>query len=94
MVSHTEIIEKIKKLLAAVTGDPTLVSQLKDSTDIITEVGLDSIQMINFILVLEDEFSIEVDFESLDYSVFKSIKALSQFIYTTLKKPASAERLM
>jgi acyl carrier protein len=83
MSMRNEVMEKIKELLIEVTGDPSWGEQLTGATDIINEVGLDSIQMINFVLMMEDEFGIEIDFENFDYTNFNSLDALCLFISET-----------
>lgn len=80
MGARSEIIDKIKEMLGEVTGDSSLAEKLTDATDIINEVGLDSIQMINFVLMMEDEFGIEIDFESFNMENFGSLNALGAFI--------------
>ncbi len=86
MESGSGILEKVKKLLGEVVGDPSLPSTLTGSTNIITEIGLESVQMINFVLVLEDEFAFEMDFENLDFSIFNSIDTLCKFISKSTAK--------
>lgn len=85
MGASVENIEKIKDLLVEVTGDASLKEKTSGSTDIITDIGLDSIQMINFVLMLEDEFAIMIDFESFDFSNFNSVEALADFIGRALE---------
>ncbi len=84
MFTKENVLEKIKLILEEVAGEPSLAKKLSSSTDIITEVGLDSVQMINFVLVLEDEFGIEINFEKLDYSIFNSVDSLVNFICESL----------
>lgn len=72
--------EKIKSILCEVKDDYSLMDNLYSSSDIVNEVGLDSLQMINFILRVEDEFGIEIDFENFDISQVSSISAFCNFI--------------
>lgn len=71
---------KIKKLLSEVKENSILANTLSDDADIINDVGLDSLQLINFVLKIEEEFDIELDFEDLDYSHLTSISSLCEFI--------------
>ncbi len=80
------IMEKVKKLLGEVVGKPSLPATLTGLTDIIADIGLNSVQMINFVLVLEDEFAFEINFEKLDYSIFESIDTLCEFIGNSTAK--------
>jgi acyl carrier protein len=74
------MIEQIKLLLEEVKGVPGLSKELSDSADIIDDVKLDSLEMINFMLIIEDRLKVEIDFEQLDFSYLKSISALSEFL--------------
>ncbi|MFD2878321.1 phosphopantetheine-binding protein [Paenibacillus rhizoplanae] len=46
----------------------------------INEVGLDSLQMINFILEVEDHFGVEIVYEDLDYSYLLSVERFINFL--------------
>lgn len=72
--------QKIKQLLGEITGNLELAETLDGSTDIINDIGLDSIQMINFVLMIEDEFQIQLDFENFDFSNLNSIDILTEFL--------------
>ena len=72
--------EKIKTILCEVKEDYSMMDNLASSSDIVNEVGLDSLQMINFILRVEDEFGIEIDFESFDISQISSISTFCNYI--------------
>ncbi|NOU19588.1 MAG: acyl carrier protein [Bacteroidales bacterium] len=72
--------EKLRVILAELRENKSLVNEINDSTDLINDVGLDSLQMINFLLKLEDEFDIEVDFDNLDFTQMRSFGKLVKFI--------------
>ncbi|MCG5058928.1 MAG: acyl carrier protein [Limnoraphis sp. WC205] len=74
------IEEKIKAILSQVKENPTAIETLSDDTDIINDIGLDSLQMVTFVLKLEEELGIEIDFDSFDFSHLSSIKSLSEFL--------------
>jgi len=71
---------KVKEIIARIKGDPTLVDTLPDGANLIRDVGLDSLQLIHFILQLEEELDIEFDFEGFDYDHLMSISAFCQFV--------------
>ena len=74
------MIEQIKIILEEVKMVPGLSKELSDSADIIDDVKLDSLEMINFMLKIEDRLKVEIDFEQLDFSYLKSISAFSEFL--------------
>ncbi|MBB5441241.1 acyl carrier protein [Pedobacter sp. AK017] len=76
------MIETIKKVIAKVTDDPEMASNLNEDADIINDVGLDSLQMIDFMLQIEDELDIELDFDTIDISHFSSLKSFAGFLAT------------
>ncbi|WP_028561002.1 acyl carrier protein [Paenibacillus pinihumi] len=74
------MIQTIMTILCEVKNTPELRPSLKPQTDIIQEVGLDSLQMINFVLAIEDAFDLEIDFETFDYEHMSSIERLASFL--------------
>jgi acyl carrier protein len=71
------MISDIKEVLEQVTGTPGLAATLSDTADILGEVGLTSLQMVDFMLYLEDRLSFEIQFEELEFDALRSIAALS-----------------
>jgi acyl carrier protein len=74
------MIPRIGDLVARVTRNPGVAKKITASTDLVNEIGLDSLQMIDFLLGLEDEFGVEVDFDSLDMQHLTSVAALCRFV--------------
>ena len=87
-----DIKEKLKTMIVEITGNESLSGNITDATDLINGVGLDSIQMVNLILMIEDEFSIEIDFENFSIENLKSVENFSQFI-TELKEKKEVKNL-
>ena len=75
-------IRVIKESVEQVKGTPGLAATLSDGADIIGEVGLDSLQMLRFMLELEERLSIQIDFDALEYSYLNSIQRLAEFLET------------
>jgi len=75
-----EITEQLKILLEEVKGIPGLAKELTASTDIVNDVQLDSIEMINFMLKIEESLKVEIDFEQLDFSYLQSLSAFADFL--------------
>lgn len=68
------IIEIIERL----TGE-SFPAATKDSS-ILKEFGIDSLQMVNLFLNLEDEFDISIDFENFDYEILSTVETLADYI--------------
>lgn len=71
---------KIIKMISEIKEDPSLLDTLNGQSDIIGESGMDSLQLINFILKVEDEFEVEIDFDEFDLSHLGSIDKFLHFI--------------
>ncbi len=72
--------ETIKELLAeTVNADPAAVKWDSD-TDIINDIGIDSLQIVRFLMSLEDRIGISLDYDQLSFDDFSSIRALADFI--------------
>lgn len=74
------MISEIKLILEKVKGVPGLAANLADSADIIEDIGLDSLQMMEFMLEVESQLDLEIDFEQLDFSYLKSIETFSEVL--------------
>lgn len=72
--------EKIKAIVAEIKQDDTWLEKLTPQTDLIHEVGLDSLQMVDFLLQVESNFSVEIDFDEIDFSHLSSISSFCSFL--------------
>jgi len=73
-------VRAIKTIVAKVKSDPGLSGRLQDTADLIDEVGLDSLEMLQFMLEIEASLAVQIDFERLEYSTLRSIRALADFL--------------
>lgn len=72
--------EKIVQLIAKVKDDTALADKLNESTHLVNDLGLDSLQLINLILLIEDEFSVEVDFNSFQIDHLSSLDRFTSYV--------------
>jgi acyl carrier protein len=73
--------EKIIALLKGMVEEDRINEiEFSGKTDIINEVGLDSLGMVAFLLQLEEELEIEIDITRLEVSHLSSIDNLCAFI--------------
>lgn len=72
--------EKIVAIITKVKEDQSLGEIITDNTDLVNDIGFDSLQMINFLLTLEDELDLELDFDKLDYEHLKVFKNLVEYV--------------
>ncbi|WP_442955774.1 acyl carrier protein [Paenibacillus sp. y28] len=74
------IQQKVIDIISEIKNEPELAGTLNASSDLLNDGGLDSLQLINFILRVEDEFGIEIDFEQFDMEHLNSIDTFCTFI--------------
>jgi acyl carrier protein len=91
--SEASMIPRIADLVARVMKNPALAGKVTASTDLINEIGIDSLQMIDFLLSLEGEFGVEVDFDSLDRQHLTSVEELCRFVRTLRPTAAPGDSL-
>lgn len=80
------IVGKLKDIIVEIKNQEVSADTIADSTNLVTEVGIDSLQLINFILSIEDEFEIELDFDSFDLSHLNRFEALVDFVDGCINK--------
>ncbi|CCH20177.1 MULTISPECIES: acyl carrier protein [Micromonospora] len=74
-----EVVTRMAALLARVLEDPALAQEVTADTNLLLDLGIDSLHMITFLLAVEEEFDVEIDFESLDSIHLESVKAFCHF---------------
>ena len=74
--------EALKNILVKIKSDPELFQRVADDAHLLNEVGLDSIEMLQFMLEIEASLSVRIDFDKLQYSSLRSIHTLAEFLDT------------
>ena len=72
--------ELIKELLAETIEDDSGKESWTKDTDILNGIGLDSLQLVSFLLKLEDRLDIVLDYDSLQFEDLASIGALEEYL--------------
>ena len=75
-------VEEIKRIAAKIKADPSLAARLSDTADLVDEVGPDSLEMLQFMLEIEERLAVQIDFDRLEYATLRSIRALAAFLDT------------
>ena len=86
MIQLTEII---KETLIEVMDNVSESESWNEDTDIINDIGIDSLQIVRFMMAIEDKLGISIDYEELSFDDFSSIRALATFLekQTNIAKP-------
>jgi acyl carrier protein len=78
----TSTVAAIKEIIAKLRGSPELATELSDTADLVNGLALDSLEMLQFMLELEDRLAIRIDFDRLEFSYLRSIRTLADFLDT------------
>lgn len=73
-------VDDLKEVLAGLIGDPELAQTLPDSASLLSDVTLDSLELLQFMLEIEASLAVEVDFERLSYEHLESLVDLASFL--------------
>ena len=76
--------ETLALVLSEVLNTPVTAETLRGDADLITEWGLNSLDMMQFILKAENAFKITIDIERFDLNNFKDLSQLQAFLHTCL----------
>lgn len=76
--THERIIQILLKVKA--------IDNFKwDENTNLMKIGLSSLQIINFLLKLENEFEIEIEFDEFNYKNLQSLKIFKNYLADTYK---------
>jgi acyl carrier protein len=82
-ISKDAIKSKIKEVLVDDLDANLNAEDLKDDLSLYEDgIGLDSISIVNLIVLIEEKFSINFEEDDLSYTLFSSINHLADVIYT------------
>lgn len=71
---------EIRSALATVLDNGMTAHDISIDADIITDYGIDSLQMISFLLSIEDAFDVELDYDNLELDDLRSVRQFTDFV--------------
>ncbi len=79
-----------QNLLEILTSKDTMYLQidekdLEEKTSLITDIGLDSIQILELIVAIENKFKFSIDTDDLNIKIFDRFSELIEFIEERIK---------
>ena len=83
-MTKKELITSLQKIIKPYVQDQEAFKNLSEETDFINDLKINSANLVDVILDVEDEFDIEIDNESMEKML--SIKAAIEIIETKLAK--------
>jgi acyl carrier protein len=84
----TDTENRVRQVLVRVLteADPAAMTA---GADLVTDLGMDSLQMISFLLAVEDEFGLELDYDNLELGDLRSVRQFATYL-TGLRVEAQA----
>lgn len=73
-------LDTIKSIIAKLKRRPELAMELRDDADLVEEIRLDSLEILQFMLDLEERLNIRIDFEALEFAYLNDISVLAGFL--------------
>lgn len=88
-MNKVQIIEKIKMLLKSnqFMSMREKIDSIDESTSLINDLALDSIQIVELIVGIENEFDFTCSYNELSLDMFDRLGELVDFIDNKLKEP-------
>jgi acyl carrier protein len=83
-MTKQELISSLKKIVKPYIQDEDAFENLSEETDFINDLKINSANLVDVILDVEDEFNIEIDNEAMEKML--SVKAAMEVITTKLKE--------
>ena len=83
-MTKKELINSLQKIIKPYVQDQEAFNNFSEETDFINDLKINSANLVDVILDLEDEFDIEIDDESMEKML--SVKAAIDIIETKLDK--------
>ncbi|MDB4989809.1 MAG: hypothetical protein JWN04_4987 [Myxococcaceae bacterium] len=79
-MSTNEILSGLEEILRTRLQIKLPASGLSAGSDLLSEIGLDSMQLIKLLVEIEEYFRVELDTSSLSSDVLRSVAELSRLI--------------
>jgi len=86
----SDTVEVIKGIVGGLRRSAG-TAQLHARTNLVDEVKLDSLELLQLMLELEDKLAVRIDFEALDFSHLHSITRLAEFLDSMPPLPKAGE---
>ena len=82
-MDKNELIDKLKEIIKPYVQDETAFDSLTEETDFINDLKINSANLVDVVLDVEDAFDIEIDDESMENML--NVKSALDIITTKLK---------
>jgi acyl carrier protein len=79
-LTRQEILGHVRLLLEPWVSDAGLINRVSEQTNLIADLGLDSVGILQVILAVEKEFDISIKDQELDSQMFSKLSNFINFI--------------
>ena len=83
-MDNQEILGKLKLIVTPYVQNKDAYDNLNEDTDFITDLNINSANLVDIILDIEEEFGIDIDNESMEKMI--NVKSTMEIIETKLSK--------
>jgi acyl carrier protein len=90
--SESQLADRIAlmaKIVAHIMRDPSIAARVTGDTDLLDDVGMDSLDVTELVLRIEDELDYEIALEEVGAVTFRNVRELAK---TTFRQSAAARR--
>lgn len=84
-MSFEQVVNRVTKVVRTLAGDKLEGVVLTSDTQLFSGIGLTSVNAIELIVALEDEFGVFFDDDTLDMSRMQSVEEVATIIYSLLE---------
>jgi acyl carrier protein len=92
-MNYEEIELEIKKVINEVLKLDIAPDDIAGNDSFFTEtLGLDSLNLINFVVALEEKYDIIIDDDDLRVELFENINTITQYIVNKIEEKANIDR--
>jgi len=84
-MTEQEILEKLKPILATYAKDPGALERLGPETSFINDLKINSANLVDVVLDVEEAFDIEIDNDSMEQML--TLGAAMQIVRAKMKQP-------
>jgi len=85
-IERQETIKRLAEILEPWVPETRLLDELEEQTNLIADLGLDSVGLLQVILTVEKDFGIVIDERELDAETFSAVGNLVSFIEKKLNE--------
>jgi acyl carrier protein len=75
-----ELERLVARILAEIKRDPSLEERITPATNLVEEIGLDSLELTELVLRIEDAAGVMIDYERFDLRHLQSLRGFAEFL--------------